>query len=283
MFYTDVMDATLLFYLVYFLAGLLAGIIAGMLGLGGGVVLVPVLFFMFTAQGYADSVVIKLATATSLATIVGTGMSSAVSHYRLGSVQLQWLYWLAPGIVVGAVLGMVLVDVLDAFWVTMVFAVGELVVAARMGLFASQSSVDEPVTHAMTDKHLLALLPAGLFIGTVSSLAGIGGGVLTVPLLVGLAGVVRPAIGTSAVVGLCIAIPGVISAVTFGLNETDLPENTWGYVVWPVALAIMAGSILTAPLGAKLAQRLPVARLKQCFALVLVIAGLRMMWAVIAA
>lgn len=267
-------EIDLVFLLAYLLTGLVAGVLAGLLGIGGGIVVVPVLYFLFGMQGYPDELVIKLAAATSLATIIGTGLSSALSHFRLQNIRFTWLAWLAPGMVIGSIIGATLVDWLPATVLVLIFAVGELLVAAKMGLGLTPEAQQDSRSE-IQNAHWLVLFGVG--IGALSAMVGIGGGLLTVPLLLWRGAHIRAAIGTSAACGLIIAIPGVTSEIILGWNIPDLPANTLGYVVWPVALSIIAGSVMTAPLGAKLAQKLPVPTLKKVFAIVLLIAGVRML------
>lgn len=313
------MESIWLIGLAYISTGWLAGLLAGLLGIGGGIVVVPVLFFMFQAQGFEADLLIKLATATSLATVIGTGTSSALSHLKLNNVSIVWLKWLAPGLLLGAVTGGFFVDVLPSYVLILVFAVVELLVAARMFWQArvrksqtnndackkqkgvttaplqhsgkhSKASVDNEFEreYGIAAKHRLAsLMIAGFFIGAISAMAGIGGGLLTVPLLLwGIANNedqngLRRAIGTSAACGLLIAIPGVLTDIALGYGEPNLPTYAIGYVVWPAALSIVVGSVFTAPIGAKLAHRLPVSSLKRIFSFVLVFAGLRMLYSLI--
>lgn len=283
------MDFGYFLYLIYFATGLFAGLLAGLLGIGGGIVIVPVLFLLFSLLGYHDTLIIKLAAATSLATIIGTGASSALSHFRLGSLNLAWLQWLAPGVMLGAVAGMIVVDVAKASWLTMWFA-GALVLIALHILRGARHAAGGKPNGGAADQlagveqsqnhfpHTFYLLPAGIVIGLLAALLGAGGGVFTVPLLLFIGGQMRAAVGASSAVGLCIAIPGVISAMLLGLNEPDLPSATLGYIVWPAAVAIVTGSVLTAPVGAKLAHRLPVEWLKRLFAGLLLVIGARMLW-----
>ncbi len=255
--------------LLYLLLGAFAGLMAGLLGVGGGLVIVPVLAFVFAQQGVAEPVIMHLAIGTSLATIVFTSLSSVHAHHRHGAVLWPVFWQLLPGIVMGALFGAWVADRLATTPLRIFFALFEFYVAVQLTLNI------RPAPHRVLPGRA-GLFGAGGMIGTVSSLVGIGGGTLTVPFLLWCNVAMRQAVGTSAACGLPIAVAGSLGFVIAGWDETGLPSGSTGYVYWPAFAGIVAASILTAPLGARLAQVLPAATLKRIFAGLLVIFAVKM-------
>lgn len=255
---------------IYLSVGALAGILAGLFGVGGGLVIVPVLAFVFSSQGVDPGVLMHMAIGTSLATIVFTSVASVRAHHLRGAVLWPVFVRLAPGIVLGAWAGAALADVLPGLALKRVFGVFELLVAAQMA-FAVKPSPRRILPGRF------GTAAAGAVIGSVSAMVGIGGGTLTVPYLVWNNVVVRQAVATSAACGLPIALAGAIGFSVAGWGEPRLPPWATGYVYWPAAAGIVAASVLFAPLGARIAHSLPPARLRQIFALFLALLGIRML------
>ena len=260
------MDAVI----IYLLLGVFAGLVAGLLGVGGGLIIVPVLVFIFTDQGLAEHLIVHLAVGTSLATIVFTSISSVRAHHQHGAVLWPVFWQLTPGIVVGAWLGAAFADVLASDQLRRFFGVFELLVAIQMTFNV------KPRPHRQLPGRP-GMLGAGGVIGAISAIVGIGGGTMTVPFLVWCNVVMRKAVATSSACGLPIAIAGATGFIVTGWNAIDLPAYSSGYVYWPAFLGIVIASILTAPIGARLAHRLPAAQLKRIFAILLYILGLRML------
>ena len=258
----------ILFY--YLLLGSLAGLMAGLLGVGGGLIIVPALVFLFSLQGIESVHMVHMAIGTSLATIVITSIASTWAHHRHGAVQWPVLLRLAPGIILGALLGAVIADYLSATHLRQVFGVFELLVAAQM-LSGARPDAQRRVPGTA------GMLSAGAGIGVISSIVGIGGGTMTVPFLVWCNVAMRQAVATSAACGLPIAVAGAVGYMMTGWHETGLPEWSSGYVYWPAFAGIVSTSIIFAPLGAVLAHRLPVASLKRVFALLLLVIGVKML------
>ena len=256
--------------LIYLLTGALAGTLAGLLGVGGGLVIVPALVFVFHAQGFSEALLVHMAVGTSLATIVLTSISSVRAHHRRGAVQWPVFWRLTPGIVVGSLLGAVIADWLPADVLRRVFAVFVLLVAAQMGLGA------KPAPHRELPG-TLASSAVGIVIGAVSAVVGIGGGSLTVPFLVWCNVAMRNAVAISAACGLPIAVAGSAGFLVTGLNEPGLPAWSTGYLYWPAGAGIAVASVLFAPLGARWAHQIPAQGLKRFFALFLAVVGLRML------
>ena len=257
--------------ILYLALGAFAGTLAGLLGIGGGLIIVPVLAALFYGLGYAPEVLMHMAIGTSLATIVLTSVSSVRAHHRRGAVQWHTFAWMAPGIVLGAWLGVAVADALRGDTLRQVFGVFELMVALYMWL-------DRPVCPHRTLPGRLGLNLAGGLIGTVSAIVGIGGGTLTVPYLQWCNVAMRRAVATAAAAGLPIAVAGAIGYVVAGWGHPLLPVGTTGYLYWPAFLGIVAASVLFAPLGAHWAHTLSAQHLKRFFALFLAGLGLWMLF-----
>ncbi len=254
----------------YLLLGSIAGLAAGLLGVGGGLIIVPALIFLFAMQGIDPAHIVHIAIGTSLATIVVTSISSTWAHHRHGAVQWSVFARLSPGIVIGALVGAAIADYMSATFLRKVFAVFELLVAAQMLIGA------RPATYRAVPAKA-GMFGAGGIIGAVSSVVGIGGGTMTVPFLLWCNVSIRQAVATSAACGLPIAIAGASGYILTGWNESGMPEWSSGYIYWPAFTGIVLMSIFFAPLGAYLAHRLPVLYLKRAFALLLFAIGIQML------
>ena len=261
------MDAILL----YLLIGGFAGVMAGLLGVGGGLIIVPFLYWSFQQQGMAGEWLMHLAVGTSLATIVVTSLSSIWAHRRRGSVRWDLFWRLVPGIVVGVWLGSGLVPAIDNGVLQRFFAIFELLVALQMAFSW------RPAAHQQMPGRLGSAVGGGV-IGLVSALVGIGGGSMTVPWLVWFRTQIHQAIGTSAAVGLPIALVGSAGFVWFGWGQTGLPVGSSGFIYWPAFWGIVVMSALMAPVGAYLAHRMGEVRLKRLFALCLLLLSGGMFW-----
>lgn len=256
--------------ITYLLLGIFAGIIAGLLGVGGGILIVPVLAGIFLAQQFPTEIIMQMAVASSLATIVVTSISSVRAHHARGGVRWNLVLQLAGGIVVGAWLGSAIAHLMPSKGMAWFFGIFELFVAAQM-LLGKQ-----PAPHRQEPEKGSNLI-AGTGIGTLSSILGIGGGTLTVPYLVWHNVPMRTAVGTAAACGLPIAAAGTLGFIVSGWNVPNLPDGATGYVYWPAVATICVTSMLAAPLGAKLAYKLPQQKLKKAFGLVLACFGVYML------
>ncbi|MBG6209480.1 putative membrane protein YfcA [Labrenzia sp. EL_126] len=254
--------------------GVVAGIIAGLLGVGGGIVIVPVLYYMFTALKIDPDVLMHVAVGTSLATILATGASSARAHYKRGSVDMdllkRWWWAIALGVLAGATLA----GNISGGALTFVFGVVALAVAANMILRKEGSHLADKLPGSPIREVL------GFLIGGVSVMMGIGGGTLGVPTLTLFNYPIRKAVGTAAAIGLIIAVPGTLLSVYFGFDLDGRPPLSLGYVNLIGFILIIPASTLTAPLGAKIAHAIDPAKLKLVFALFLGFTGLRMIYGV---
>lgn len=262
--------------LLYLAFGALAGILSGLFGIGGGVVIVPFLVWQLGTQGVNPDLLMVMAVATSLATIVITSVSAVYAHHRRGGIDWPVVRQMVPGILLGSVLGSIVAHHLPVQWFKLLFALFLLFVAARMGLGQSQSS-----TRPWPRSSFL-FGPAGLLIGTVSAILGIGGGTLSVPMLVRCQYVMKEAVAISVACGFPIAVAGTLTYGILGWNDPNLPNQSFGYVYLPAFGGIILTSVLFAPLGAKLAHSLPTAKLKRYFSLVLAAIGLKMLTQAIA-
>jgi hypothetical protein len=254
----------------YLAAGMTVGLASGLFGIGGGVIVVPVLLIIFAAQGMSADVAMHLAVGSSLATIVVTGLSSARAHWRLGNIVMQALPWLAGGLVVGALAGAQIAAALPGDVLRIVFGVFLLAMAVKLLFFGQPRS-----RHGVPAPPVVA--GVGAVIGTLSSLVGIGGGTLVVPFLAWTGVAMRQAVGTSAAAGVCIAIAGTLGFILAGTGDEKLPAWSTGYIYWPAVAGITVTSVFMAPLGARLASRLPAVWLRRAFALFLVAVGVRLL------
>lgn len=251
----------------FLVLGAAAGFLAGLLGIGGGLIVVAALVWLLPAQGIAAPVLMQVALATALAGIVFTAMASTRAHWRRRAIRWQLVSWLAPGLLLGGLSGAVLATVLAGWLLAVFVAVYCLLSAAQLAWGRSRP------TAARVDEIGRGLLAAaGLVIGAISAVVGIGGGSMTVPLLVWRGVPPVQAVATSAACGVLIALASVVGYI-FSPHEpaVALPPGTWGYVHVPAAVTIALASVVTAPQGATLAHRLPPQRLRQVFAAFLVV------------
>ena len=263
------MDWTLLLTLLTL--GAMIGLAAGLLGVGGGMLTVPSLTLLFTLQKYPPEHVVHLAIATSLATIMFTSISSVRAHSRRGAVLWRVALRMAPGILVGSAIGAKIAGALP----TQVLA---LVFSAFVGFSATEMLLDRKPKPTRQLPGAVGMFGVGGAIGVASAIVGVGGGFLSVPFMTWCSVPVKRAIGTSAAIGLPIAVSGAAGFLVAGLNEPGRPAWSLGYIVLPAFVSIVVASTLAAPLGAKLAHRLSDATLRRLFALFVALLALRMLW-----
>lgn len=251
--------------------GAVVGTMSGLLGIGGGLIVVPALAFILPKFGIASDMVMHIALATSLASIIITSGSSALNHLKLGNVDLFVIKWLMPGVVIGGFAGSNVAEWIPSHYLPKVFAVIVLLLAIQMFL-----SIKSQVTRNLPSPFITTCCGAG--IGMVSSLAGIGGGSMSVPFLSKHGVEMRKAVGSSSVCGCVIAIAGMIGFIMHGAKVQGLPEYSIGYVYLPALLSIAATSMLTTKFGAKLATTMPTPKLKKIFAVFLLFVAFSMMF-----
>ncbi|MES2770740.1 MAG: sulfite exporter TauE/SafE family protein [Pseudomonadota bacterium] len=264
-------------YFAYSLLGLFTGFFAGMLGVGGGLVMVPTLTMIFALQaGFPASEILHLALGTSMATIVFTSLSSLRTHHQHQAVLWPVVYQITPGILFGTLLGTLIAASIPSKPLAIFFTCFVCFTALQMSLNIKPKPARElPAWRG--------LISVGTGIGALSSLVAIGGGAFTVPFLTWCNVRVQNAIGTSAAIGFPIALGGAMGYVFNGWGHHDLPEWSFGYVYFPALIWLVPTSMLTAPLGARLAHRLPVIVLKRVFAGLLVCLASKMLWSLLQA
>ena len=254
----------------YLAIGLAVGFLAGLLGIGSGMVMVPMLVFVFTAKGFPGEHMMHLALATALATIAFTSLSSVRAHHRHGGVDWAVARTMAPGIVVGSLAAALIAGFIPTRPLGVFFAGFMFYAAAQMIV-----EIKPRPGRQLPGKG--GLFAAGAGIGAISSVLAAGGAFLSIPFLAWCNLPLKRAIGTAAANGFPIAVAGTIGYVAQGLRAPDLPQWSLGYVYLPALLLIVAASMPMAPLGARLAHRMPVKRLRVVFALMLFALGLRML------
>lgn len=256
--------------LIYLGVGVVAGLLAGLFGIGGGLVIVPMVVFCLTWQGIPQEYVMHLALGTSMASIIFTSVSSFWAHHKRGAVQWTVVRRITPGILLGTLLGTCVAARLSSNFLKIFFVLFLYYVAVQM-------LIDRKPKPSRDLPGQLGMFGVGNTIGVVSSLVGIGGGTLSVPFMMWCNLAVHQAIGTSAAIGFPIAVAGTVGYIVNGLQTTGLPEYSLGYIYLPALVGIVSASVLTAPLGVGLAHSLPVARLKRLFAMLLIVVGTRML------
>ncbi|MCW9023354.1 MAG: sulfite exporter TauE/SafE family protein [Gammaproteobacteria bacterium] len=255
--------------LIYLLLGSIVGVLAGLLGVGGGLVIVPVLAGTFAIAGFPAETIMHFAVGTSLATIVPTSLSSVRAHHKKAAVLWPWFRSLTPGIVIGALLGALVADQIPSDQLKIFFGLFELIVAVQLFWGIKPHATGEH--HGPIGKSI-----AGTGIGLVSAVVGIGGGTMTVPYLLWNKVSTQKAVATSSACGLPIAVAGAAGFVLTGWDASG-PDYSSGYIYWPAFVVISITSVVFAPLGAHWAHKIDGVKLKKGFALFLFVIGLRML------
>lgn len=259
----------------YLALGAFAGFFAGMLGIGGGLVMVPLLTMIFAAQGgFPPAEVLHMALGTSMAAIIFSSFASLKTHHQHGAVIWRVVAGITPGILLGATVGTLLASYVPSRTLGFFFTGFVCFVAVQMSM-----NLKPKPTRTLPGSGWIAV--TGFGIGTISALVAIGGGSLTVPFLTWCNVRVQNAIGTSAAVGMPIAIGGTAGYIFNGWGHAGLPEASLGFVYLPAVAGLVVASMLTAPFGARTAHRLPVLTLKRIFSAVLVILAFKMLWSLV--
>jgi uncharacterized membrane protein YfcA len=256
--------------LAYACAGAIVGVLAGLLGIGGGMTLVPILAGLFSAQQFAPDHVVHLALATSMASIIFTSSASVREHRRLGGVDFGIVRRMAPGLVAGSLLATVASVWISQRWLALLFA---LIVYAG----ATQILLNRRPTATRTMPSTLPLFAVGSAIGIVCGLVSAGGAFLTVPFMLWCGVPMRTAIGTAAMIGIPVAVVGTVGYILSGWQVPHLPTPALGFIYLPALAALVGASVLTAPFGARLAHRLPVLVIRRIFACLLYVLATRML------
>ncbi len=255
----------------FVLLGAIVGFLAGLLGIGGGMTMVPLLTIIFTREGFPQEHVVHIALATATATILFTSVSSMREHQRHGAIRWPVVAGMAPGIVVGSLAGPLIVGGMSTAALSVFFGAFVAVAATQMLLDRKPKA-----TRELPGK--TGLFAVGGGIGAISSMVGGGGAFMSVPFMTACNVNMRHCVATSAALGLPIAIAGTVGYVLAGLRQTGMPPHSVGYIYVPALLAIVAASVLAAPAGARAAHRWPVRRLKRVFAVLLYVLAAYMLW-----
>lgn len=261
---------------VYLILGTVAGLVAGMFGVGGGLLLVPVLLFVFDAQHFSAGHTMHLALGTSMATILFTSLSSARKHHQHGAVNWRVVRDITPGVLLGTALGTLSAASIPARGLGMFFALFVYFAAAQILLDVRPKPSRQLPGFAGTSA-------AGALTGWISSLVSIGGGTVIVPFLIWCNVPLRNAIGTSAAIGFPIAVGGTAGYIAAGLGTPALPAPSLGFVYLPALLWVALATVLTAPLGAMAAHRMKTGLLRKLFAVLLIALATKLLWKVLAA
>jgi uncharacterized protein len=252
--------------------GVVAGILAGLLGVGGGIIIVPALFHVFGLIGIDEDVKMHLAVGTSLATIIPTSISSMRAHMKKGAVDMDLLKSWGPWIAIGVIAGTLLAGFVKGATLTAVFATIALIVAVHMAFGRESWRIAEaPPTGA--GKGVIASL-----IGGFSVMMGIGGGTIAVPTLVLFSYPVHKAVGTASAIGLIIGVPGTIGFILGGLGHPDLPPFSVGYMSLVGFALLTPTTVWFAPIGARIAHAIDRKALRRVFAVFLALTSARMFW-----
>ncbi len=263
------MDAMMILALLAM--GTFGGFAAGLLGIGGGMVLVPFITMIFTARGINPELVIHMAIATSLATILFTSLSSVRAHHQHGAVLWPVVKLLAPGILVGSWIGPWIGKQMNATVLAVFFGV-------FVAFSATQMLVGKKPAAARDLPGPAGMFGAGGFIGTLSGIVGAGGGFVSVPFMTWCGVRIHNAVATSAALGFPIALSGTLSNIWFGWGEPGLPAYSLGFISLPALAVIVLASVTMAPVGARTAHRMPVRQLQKVFAVILYALAAYMFW-----
>lgn len=261
--------------IAFLILGIVVGFMAGLLGIGGGGIMVPVLTSIFLAQGILVEQVVHMALGTAMASIVVTSFSSMKAHHKKGAILWNVVKYMAGGVILGTFVATFLASSMKSSHLALFFALFMAYVSIQMAI----DKKPKPTRSLSTPSSLFG---AGSFIGVISALVSIGGGSLTVPYLVWQNIDLKKAIATSAAIGFPLSIAGTVGYMVNGmLQSSHGVEMMVGFVYVPAVLLISIMSYFTAPLGAKMAHNLPVAKLKKIFALLLMFLSIKMLTSVL--
>ena len=268
------LDWVYLLLLMFSLAGL-AGFLAGLLGIGGGLVLVPGLYFVFNLLGYEGHAIMHLAVGTSLATIVATGSSSARAQWKRGSVRFDLVKKIGFGMVIGVGAGTFIASEVSGLTLQAFFAVTLVILAAVMRVNPDKIKLFDDVPPQPWPGL------AGIIVGTVSTLMGIGGAALNVPYMTLSNVPIHKAVGSASAMGLMVAVPGAIGFLLIGLGNTEnFPPFTVGYINLVALAVIIPVTVLIAPVGVSVAHHFSTKMLRRVFSIFMIIIALKMLFEV---
>ncbi|WP_151445534.1 sulfite exporter TauE/SafE family protein [Lacisediminimonas profundi] len=261
----------MIWFAAYCLAGAIIGFLAGLLGIGGGMMLVPILAALFTAQQFAPDHVVHLALGTGMASIMFTSAASTRAHARLGAVDFALVWKIAPGMVAGS-----LASALAAGWIEQRALALAFAVIVYAG--ATQILLNRKPSPGRTVPGPIPLLCVGFAIGIICGLVSAGGAFLTVPFMLWCGIPIHRAIGTGSMLGIPVAMVGTIGYLVSGWSTPHLPADALGFVSLLALAGVSSGSMLTARLGARVSHRLPVLHLKRIFAFLLYALATKMLF-----
>nr|WP_153662073.1 sulfite exporter TauE/SafE family protein [Shewanella intestini] len=261
----------MLIFLMCLALGAIVGFFAGLLGIGGGLLIVPALIYLLPWAGFESEQLTHVAIATSLATIILTSLSSARSHHKRGNIPWPLFKSILPGVVVGALCSAFISEQIPSDNLRQAFAIFVVLMALQMAFQFKPRQSEVMPSFAM-------MFSASIVIALLAGLMGIGGGVILVPFLSYCGLQMKQAVGLSSATGFLIAIAGTTGYVLAGLKVHDLPEATLGYIYLPALLGIVISSMLVAPIGVKAASTWPTKVLKRIFALLLMVVGVKLMF-----
>ena len=255
--------------------GVIAGLLAGLLGVGGGIVIVPVLYHVFTLLGIDETLKMHIAVGTSLATIVPTSIASSIAHYKKGNIDKNLVSQLIPGVLVGVIVGTYSSGLISSGALTIIFAVIALMVSGNMILGSKSVQISDRLP-SRPGTTLIATC-----IGSLSALMGIGGGTLSVPILNAFKVPMHKAVGTGSALGILISIPGSAGFIYNGLGAENLPPLSIGYLNLIGFALITPTTMKMAPIGAEIGHKIDQNLLKKLFAVFLGLTSLKMFYALI--
>jgi uncharacterized membrane protein YfcA len=261
-------------YVAYLVLGAVAGFLGGMFGVGGGTVLVPVLLMLFEAQYFPPEHTLHLALGSSMAVILFTSIASMRKHHHHGAVDWCVVFSISPGILLGTAIGALIAASVSPYYLTIFFAL-------FICFAASQILLDVKPHSSRQLPGVVGMTLMGTVTGSISALVSIGGGTLTVPFLIWCNIPLRRAIGTASAIGFPIAVGGTIGYILTGMYATGLPASSLGYVYLPALISCALASVITAPIGAKMAHSVNVAVLRKLFAVLLIGLAAKLLWKVL--
>ncbi|MBS0290428.1 MAG: sulfite exporter TauE/SafE family protein [Proteobacteria bacterium] len=260
-------------FIAYFIIGIITGVMSGLLGLGGGVIMVPALTFLFSWQAFPEQHIMHLATGTSLAAMIMTTMITVWSHNKRGVVQWSLLQYFLPGAMLGSLLGVYFARFISTNHLKIIFALFIIILGLRLIWGANRKN---KIAKNFPPKIFLFLLAT--LIGMLSGMIGLGGGLLFIPLFLWLGNSMVQASATSAACAFPTALTGALMAAIVGWHIEGLPAKTWGFIYWPGALTFGLASLISSPFGVSMAHHLPVPTLKRIFGGVLLVIAIRLLW-----
>ncbi|WP_293777977.1 sulfite exporter TauE/SafE family protein [uncultured Oxalicibacterium sp.] len=261
----------MIWFAAYVMAGAFVGVLAGLLGIGGGMTLVPIIAALFAAQHFAPDHIVHMALATCMASIVFTSSSSVREHLKFDGVDFGIVKRMTPGLLVGSLLATSV-----SAWIPQRLLALSFAVIVMLG--ATQIMLNRKPSASRTLPSAFPLFLIGVVFGIIAGLVSAGGAFLTVPYMMWCGVPMKKTIGTGAMMGIPLAIVGTIGYAISGWRVEGLPPYSVGFILLPALIGIVCGSVFTAPLGARLAHRLPVVTLKRIFACLLYVLAAKMLW-----